>query len=183
MDRRCSLVIGFSLISLMLLVGVTRNPTYGLSEPPSPITVEGCGPHSTRGYSVDWDYQLVIGERVSDNIVIKNKHAEQDKVNSDSECNITVAINCCSGENDLVVNSMSAFMSSGKIKVSDHAIKFEKIIKLKQRFLDRIELGLKLPKLKSGTYNFIVKVTNNDELQSLFITKIKIFKPENVPNQ
>lgn len=65
----------------------------------------------------------------------KNKHADQETVNADSGCNFTVSINCCV-DYEVVVNSMSAFMSTGKIKVTDHSIKFDKVIKLKERFFE-----------------------------------------------
>lgn len=146
-----------------------------MEDPPSPLVIEGGCPHTDRNFGVDWDYELIIGERTSDNIVIKNKHATQDTINADSGCNMTVAI--AVDPSEVVVNSISAFLSNGKIKVSDHSIKFDKVIKVKKRFLFLLELGIQLPKLKKGTYNFIVKVANNDELQTYFITKIKIFKP------
>lgn len=139
----------------------------------------GCGSKASRAFSVDWDYELSHGDP-SAALVTKNEHASQENINAGSgNCPMTVEVLSASGE-DVIVDSLSAFMSKGKIKVTDHSIKFDKIIKMKLRFgYDRTsppEIGLTVPKVKSGTYNFIAVVKNNDELQSYYITKIKISK-------
>lgn len=158
MSKLVSLAVGIVSFSLLIVLSVINSSSsaYGLSDdccPPSPITAR-CGTHATRSYSFDWDYQIEKGDHTSDNFVIKNKNAKQDTVNAEPGCGITVEINN-SGGDDVIVDAISAFMSKGKIKTTDHNIKFDKTIKMKVRFgyshASPPEIGLTVPKLKSGT--------------------------------
>jgi hypothetical protein len=138
---------------------------------------QGLGCSQSAAFS--WDYKLHRGDEGGDkgNVIVKNKQSSEDSLRAKVGCKI--AIDRAAEDDEEKIDHISMFLTKEKIKVTDHSIKFSKII----QFKDGIEntdspafVNGIVPKIKSGSYNFVVAVINNEELETYYIAKITISK-------
>lgn len=123
-------------------------------------------------YGFDVDYIIRHGDPFPGTDISKNEGATQETAQAKIGQRIEAFIS--DSQENGHVDSANMFLTKDKIKVSDHSIKFGKIINFQLNDLCCDVLHGDIPKIKKGTYSLVVHVKNNDELEKFYIDKIKI---------
>ncbi len=123
-------------------------------------------------YSFDLDFSLVYGEDHR-NTLVKNSHPTQDTVLAKKDWLINGDFN--SESTNSQINTVKAFLTKDKIKISSDSVKFGKIYNLKdlQCFSKCSSFFGHVPSVKKGSYS-LVYVARADELDKFYITAISI---------
>lgn len=125
-----------------------------------------------RLYSFDFDFSLLYGED-GKNTVVRNKNPTQDTVSVGKGWLISGDFNSESTVRQ--INSVKAFLTKDKIKVTSDKVQFGKIYNLKdlQCFSKCSSFYGHVPNVKKASYS-LVYIAKGDEIDKFYITTISV---------